>query len=80
MIVQTGLHYLDDLVESVEHDACRRSWQGLIAGLAIFKAMSSLRTLEISGAGQAYQLGAALLDEAIGRESRISSAPSSSSV
>ena len=71
MIVQTGLHYLDDLAKSVEDDAH--------AGTDLARAYRRLGDIQgnvesanlgdLPGALALYQKALPLLDEAIGRES-----------
>jgi len=71
VIVQTGRHYLDDLVKSVEHDAhaekeLARAYRRLgdIQG-----NVESANLGDLPGALALYQKALPLLDEAIGRES-----------
>jgi tetratricopeptide (TPR) repeat protein len=71
MIVQTGLHYLDDLVKSVEHDA--RAGKELARAYRrlgdIQGNVESANLGDLPGALALYQKALPLLDEAIGRES-----------
>ena len=71
MIVQTGLHYLDDLVKSAEHDAhaekeLARAYRRLgdVQG-----NVESANLGDLPGALAQYQKALPLLDDAIGRES-----------